>query len=47
MSLIELINDSKTDKNTTHSYMELYETLLRKKKDSAQRVLEIGIGDFG
>jgi len=47
MSLVDLINNSKTDKNTTHSYMELYETLLRKKKDSAQRVLEVGIGDFG
>lgn len=47
MSLASLINNSKTDKNTTHSYLELYETLLGQKKHTAKHVLEIGIGDFG
>jgi hypothetical protein len=46
MSLLEIIDNSKTDKNTTHSYLELYESLLSKKKQTAQNVLEIGIGDF-
>lgn len=45
--LAELIDNSLTDKNTTHSYLELYEKLLNKKKETAQNVLEIGIGDFG
>jgi hypothetical protein len=33
-----------TDKNTTHSYIDLYESLFSKKKDSATHILEIGIG---
>jgi cephalosporin hydroxylase len=33
-----------TDKNTTHSYIELYETLFHTKVNSATHVLEIGIG---
>jgi len=32
MSLIELIDDSKTDKNTLHSYLDTYENLFNKKK---------------
>jgi len=44
--LSELVNNRNTDKNTSHSYLELYESLLRKKKDSAKYVLEVGIGDF-
>jgi hypothetical protein len=47
MSLIELVNDSKTDKNTTHSYLPLYQKILESKKNTATNVLEIGIGDFG
>jgi hypothetical protein len=46
MSLLELSIGSLTDKNTTHSYLDLYERLLNSKKDTAKRVLEIGIGDF-
>jgi len=46
MSLIDLIDNSLTDKNTTHSYIDLYESLLSRKKHSAQNVLEIGLGDF-
>lgn len=47
MSLKKLIDDSLTDKNTTHSYIDLYEKLLCKKKETAKYVLEIGLGDFG
>ncbi len=47
MSLLELVNNSKTDKNTTHSYLLLYQTLLENKRHTATNVLEIGIGDFG
>tara|TARA_B110000879_G_scaffold39820_1_gene55904 strand:+ start:3762 stop:4346 length:585 start_codon:yes stop_codon:yes gene_type:complete len=47
MSLSGLINNRSTDKNTTHSYLDLYEKLLQSKKDTAEHVLEIGIGDFG
>lgn len=44
MSLVSLVDNSRTDKNTTHSYLELYHSLLEKKKESATSVLEIGIG---
>jgi hypothetical protein len=47
MKLFDLVNNKKTDKNTTHSYLSLYEYLLKKKKDSAKNILEVGIGDFG
>ena len=47
MSLKEIVNNSKTDKNTTHSYLELYQKLLISKKETAKNVLEVGIGDFG
>jgi hypothetical protein len=43
MSLIELADHTRTDKNTVHSYLELYQTLLAHKKDTAKNVLEIGI----
>lgn len=47
MSLEEIVNNSLTDKNTGHSYLPLYQTLLEKKKETAQNVLEVGIGNFG
>jgi cephalosporin hydroxylase len=47
MSLIELIDNSKTDKNTVHSYIELYEKLLCSQKESAKNVLEVGIYNGG
>ena len=47
MSLAELVDNFKTDKNTTHSYLELYQQLLFSKKETAKNVLEVGIGDFG
>jgi len=46
MSLQELVNNSLTDKNTTHSYMALYEHLLSEKRITATHILEVGIGDF-
>jgi len=47
MNLSDLVDNSKTDKDTTHSYLELYQSLLSDKKDTAKNVLEVGIGDFG
>jgi cephalosporin hydroxylase len=47
MSLQELVNNTKTDKDTTHSYLPLYQQLLIKKKDTAKNVLEIGIQQGG
>lgn len=46
MSLEDLVDNSKTDKNTTHSYLHLYNELLTKKRFTAKNVLEVGIGDF-
>lgn len=43
---MNLKNNIYTDKGTTHSYLDLYETLLSPIKDTALNVLEIGIGDF-
>jgi len=47
MSLLELVDNSRTDKNTTHSYLDLYEQLLHAKKLTATNVLEIGIAHGG
>jgi hypothetical protein len=47
MNLEQLVDMSNTDKNTTHSYLPLYQVLLQSKKETARNVLEIGIGDFG
>jgi hypothetical protein len=44
MSMIELVDNVLTDKNTIHSYLELYEQLLKHKKNTATHILEIGIG---
>ena len=46
MSLKELVDNSRTDKNTTHSYLPLYQKLLISKKETAKNVLEVGIGDW-
>lgn len=47
MSLLELVDNSTTDKNTTHSYLSLYQDLLIKKKETALNVLEVGIQQGG
>ena len=43
MTLLELVDNSRTDKNTLHSYLDLYQTLLASKKETAKNVLEVGI----
>ena len=43
MSLSDIVDSSRTDKNTTHSYLELYQQLLFSKKETAKNVLEVGI----
>ena len=45
MSLCNLDNKI-TDKNTQHSYLPLYDTLLSPIRDTANNILEVGIGDF-
>lgn len=47
MSLSDIVDNSRTDKNTTHSYLGLYEKLLRPRKNRATNVLEIGIAHGG
>jgi SAM-dependent methyltransferase len=45
--LKQIIDNNRTDKNTVHSYLELYELLFRHKKYTASDVLEIGIHKGG
>lgn len=47
MNLVELADNSRTDKNTLHHYLPVYDDLLASIKDSAVNVLEIGIADGG
>jgi len=47
MSLEDLVDNSRTDKNTIHSYLGLYEKLLSSKKYTAKKILEIGVRDGG
>ena len=47
MNLSEIIDNSRSDKNTVHSYLGLYQNLLVNKKYSAKNVLEIGIHEGG
>jgi hypothetical protein len=47
MSLAEIVDNAKTDKNTTHSYLPLYQNLLISKKETAKNVLEVGICNGG
>lgn len=42
MNLVQL-NNKYTDKNTVHSYLPLYETLLKPIKDTTGNILEIGV----
>ena len=46
MSLKELVDNSLTDKQRSHGYLDLYEKLLNSKKNTAKNILEVGIGDF-
>jgi hypothetical protein len=47
MSLLNLVDNSRTDKNTTHSYLHLYDVLLGRLQDKAKNVMEIGVGAGG
>jgi cephalosporin hydroxylase len=47
MKLIEIVDNSRTDKNTIHSYLELYNDLLHNKKNNSSKILEIGISSGG
>jgi hypothetical protein len=47
MKFVDIVDNSRTDKNTTHSYLDLYQKLLEKKKDSAQNILEVGVQTGG
>lgn len=42
-TLVELVDNSRTDKNTAHSYLELYQNLLQPRRNRAKNVLEVGI----
>lgn len=44
MMLSDYCDNHSTDKNTAHSYIELYQNLLSTKKDTATHILEVGIG---
>ena len=46
-TLMDLVDNTRTDKNTIHSFLPLYERLLRKKKYTATNVLEVGLGQRG
>jgi hypothetical protein len=41
--LSELVDNELTDKNTVHSYLDLYYDLLCSKKETAKNILEVGI----
>ena len=47
MSLEQIVDNTRTDKNTTHSYLPLYENLFKNKIETAQNMLEIGIQNGG
>ena len=46
-TLMELVDNSRTDKNTIHAYLELYEKLFKSKKITANNILEVGLGQRG
>lgn len=41
--LVELVDNTRTDKNTAHSYLPLYEELLCRKRFTCRNMLEVGI----
>lgn len=47
MSLYQIADNTRTDKNTCHSYLPLYQNLLARKKLTATNVLEVGILNGG
>jgi len=47
MSLQALVDNTRTDKNTNHSYLPVYEKLFEAKRQTAKHILEIGIAQGG
>ncbi len=47
MSLVNLVDNTRTDKNTLHSYLATYDKLFSSRRDSVKNVLEIGIDHGG
>jgi cephalosporin hydroxylase len=45
--LKNMADNSLTDKDTVHSYLETYQEILIKKKETARNILEIGINKGG
>ena len=43
MRLKDLVDNSKTDKNTLHSYLDVYDNLIGSKRLTAKNILELGI----
>jgi cephalosporin hydroxylase len=46
-TLKELVDNRLCDKNTAHSYLDAYEDLFQRRRESASNVLEIGVQDGG
>ena len=46
-TLMDLVDNERTDKNTIHAFLELYEELFKMKKNTATKVLEVGLGQCG
>jgi cephalosporin hydroxylase len=46
-TLSELVDNSKTDKNTRHSYLQTYQNLFANMKNTATSIAEIGIDKGG
>lgn len=47
MRLEDIIDNRATDKNTTHSYLAVYQKLFEDKQNTVKNVLEIGLGHGG
>ena len=45
--LEDIVDNRATDKNTTHCYLPLYQTLFESKRETATNILEIGLGHGG
>ena len=43
MSLKSLVDNERTDKDSTHSYLDLYDKLLLKRKETSFNILEIRV----
>lgn len=46
-TLLDACDDNYTDKNTAHSYIEVYQALFQPRQESARNVLELGVMNGG